>query len=87
MKRILFGSPLVLIIAAFLGPNFLSKSQALPVETSLPHIDQSQYVGSKKCAECHPSYYESWKDSAHNKMIRPAIAAGPNKTVPSNSKT
>ncbi len=46
-----------------------------------PHLDQSQYIGSQKCADCHQTYYDSWKDSAHNKMIRPAIAEGPNKTI------
>src|SRR5215813_7193209 len=46
-----------------------------------PRIDQTQYVGSAKCAECHASHYESWKVSAHNKMIRPPIASGPNQTV------
>jgi predicted CXXCH cytochrome family protein len=46
-----------------------------------PRIDQGQYVGSVKCAECHKTYYDSWKDSAHNKMIRRPVAAGPDRTV------
>jgi hypothetical protein len=25
-----------------------------------PHIDQSQYAGSTKCAECHKGYYDGW---------------------------
>ena len=41
-----------------------------PRSEKWPHIDQTQYVGAKKCAECHQTYYESWKDTAHNKMIR-----------------
>jgi predicted CXXCH cytochrome family protein len=44
-------------------------------------IDQQQYVGSKTCTECHRAHYDDWKDSAHNKMIRPAIADGPNRTI------
>jgi predicted CXXCH cytochrome family protein len=44
-------------------------------------IDQKQYVGSKKCAECHRGHFDGWKDSAHNKMIRPAIADGPGRTI------
>jgi predicted CXXCH cytochrome family protein len=46
-----------------------------------PHIDQSQYVGSKKCAECHQSYFDGWKDTAHNKMIRAPRVDGPDRTV------
>lgn len=48
---------------------------------SLPRIDQSQYAGSKTCESCHAGYYESWKDSAHNKMIRPAVFEGADQTV------
>jgi predicted CXXCH cytochrome family protein len=44
-------------------------------------IDQQQYVGSKKCTECHQQHYDDWEDSAHNKMIRPAIADGPQRTI------
>lgn len=48
---------------------------------ALPRIDQHEYAGSKECADCHKGYYDSWKDSAHNKMIRPAVFEGPGKTV------
>ena len=44
-------------------------------------IDPKPYVGSKTCAECHRAHYDGWKDSAHNKMIRPAIADGPRRTI------
>ncbi len=81
MKLGLFIGPVVLMIAVIISPNLWSKSHASAVDVNLPHIDQSQYAGSKRCAECHKTYYESWKDSAHNKMIRPAIIDGPNKTV------
>jgi hypothetical protein len=46
-----------------------------------PRIDQSAYAGSTKCAECHRAHYDGWKDTAHNKMIRSPVAAGPNQTV------
>ncbi len=46
-----------------------------------PRIDQAEYAGSAKCAECHMSYYDGWKDTAHNKMIRKPIADGPNRTI------
>lgn len=45
------------------------------------HIDQSRYVGSKKCAECHQEHYNGWKDTGHNKMIRPPITEVPGQTV------
>ena len=28
-----------------------------------PRIDQAQYAGSARCAECHKSHYDGWKDS------------------------
>ena len=44
-------------------------------------IDRTQYVGSLKCAEWHRSHYDGWKDTAHNKMIRPPTTNGPNRSV------
>jgi predicted CXXCH cytochrome family protein len=52
-----------------------------PKPAPWPHLDQSQYVGSTRCAQCHKEYYDGWKDTAHNKMIRPPVAEGPNRTV------
>ena len=72
MKRFVFTG----VTAAFLLTAF-----GFTKDDTLPRIDQKQYAGSEKCAACHKTYYESWKDSPHNKMIRPAIAEGPNKTI------
>ena len=44
-------------------------------------IDQAQYIGSKKCAECHAAHFDGWKDTAHNKMIRVPVADGPQRNV------
>jgi predicted CXXCH cytochrome family protein len=52
-----------------------------PKRHDWPRIDRTEYVGSARCAECHRSHYDGWKDSAHNKMIRPPVADGPNRTV------
>jgi predicted CXXCH cytochrome family protein len=52
-----------------------------PTVVQWPRVDQTAYVGSTKCAECHKTYYDGWKDTAHNKMIRPPVAEGPSKTV------
>jgi predicted CXXCH cytochrome family protein len=46
-----------------------------------PRIDQTQYVGSKRCAECHRSHFDGWKDSAHNKMIRAPKVDGEDRTI------
>lgn len=46
-----------------------------------PHIDQTQYVGSTRCAECHKAHYDGWKETGHNKMIRKPITEGPNRTI------
>ncbi|MAG93036.1 MAG: cytochrome C [Planctomycetaceae bacterium] len=43
--------------------------------------DQQQYAGSQECVKCHRTHYDGWRDSAHNKMIRPAIAEGPRRTI------
>lgn len=72
MRRFVFvGATFVFLITAF----GYSKDDALP------QIDQKHYVGSEKCAACHQSYYDSWKDSPHNKMIRPVVLAGAGKTI------
>jgi predicted CXXCH cytochrome family protein len=64
--------------ATFFNADVHSKTTQ---EKDLPRVDQTQYLGSDKCAACHKGHYASWKDSAHNKMIRPVIADGPNKNV------
>jgi predicted CXXCH cytochrome family protein len=52
-----------------------------PKRSPWPRIDQAQYVGSGKCADCHKAHYDGWKDSPHNKMIRRPVVEGPNRTV------
>ncbi len=81
MKCIMIGSTICLIAAAIIAPRFMKQSAAIPADDALPHIDQHAYIGSKTCEACHKSYFDTWKTSAHNKMIRPAVASGPNKTI------
>lgn len=82
MKLLLSVSTLCLFLALLGSSLFLGKSRAAPAQEAVwPKLDQTQYAGSEKCAACHKDYSESWKNSAHNKMIRPAIAEGPNRTV------
>src|SRR3569833_2201092 len=73
----------VLMGSAIVGRHHVSAAETPP----LPRIAQSQYAGSKRCAECHQMHYDGWKSSAHNKMIRPAIFEGPNKTVVADFNT
>ena len=40
----------------------------LPYESCLDL--PNNFVGPKKCGECHPSQYEKWERSRHNKIVR-----------------
>jgi hypothetical protein len=52
-----------------------------PKDLKWPRLDQAEYVRSTKCAECHKSHFDGWKETAHNKMIRKPILEGINRTV------
>ena len=80
MKQALLGFSAVFLVAIIAyGSNKANGSGK--VQTSLPTIDPHAYAGSKKCESCHKSYYQTWHDSGHNQMIRPAIPRGPNRTI------
>ena len=76
---------IVLVLCFGFAISFKTKAQekvqAVTAQENFPHIDQSQYLGSEKCAACHKSHSESWQNSGHNKMIRAVIADGPNKNI------
>ena len=38
-----------------------------PVKTAA----KAQFVGSERCGGCHVDEYKTWKDTYHNKMVRP----------------
>jgi predicted CXXCH cytochrome family protein len=81
MKHIIWAGMCCLIVT-FGGRQFLDRGRGEePKEEKWPRLDQTQYAGSTKCAECHKAHYEGWKDSAHNKMIRKPVVDGPNRTV------
>jgi predicted CXXCH cytochrome family protein len=65
------------LVQSMIDPGFAGE----PAGQDWPKIDQAQYVGSAKCAECHQQHFAGWKDTAHNKMIQPPVADGPNRTV------
>jgi hypothetical protein len=83
MKHTLLGIAFLFLLAVIAYPTGRgnSKQEQLKPVAALPTIDPHAYAGSKKCESCHKSYYQTWHDSGHNQMIRPAITRGPNKTV------
>jgi hypothetical protein len=81
MKHVL-GAGSGILLLAVVGAVLTTRGRGdEPKRQDWPRIDRTQYVGSARCAECHQSHYDGWKDSAHNKMIRPPVADGPNRTV------
>lgn len=85
MKWLLLLISVWILSASLMSSPGVSKSK--PSSGQLPTICQADYAGSKKCAECHQSYSETWKTSAHNKMIRPAVFEGPDRTVQADFTT
>ncbi len=76
----------LLAMPALVAAGILTAQSQEPTETQKrthqwPRIDQTQYVGSQKCVECHRQHYEDWKGTLHAKMIQPPIAAGPKRTI------
>jgi predicted CXXCH cytochrome family protein len=81
MKKLLIWAAICLVAAGAGRPFTVTGRGDGPKSDNWPRIDQSRYAGSKKCAECHESYYAGWKESAHNKMIRAPKADGSDRTV------
>lgn len=76
----------IILVVVFFEGILLSSGTAQTQATSeepiqWQRIDQSQYVGAARCAECHEAHFDGWKESLHAKMIQPAVAMGPNKTI------
>lgn len=88
LTRLLSRQPasalLLLTLTLGMAPTGRCQDQAAKApdpEHPWRHIDQTAYAGSQKCSECHQQYYTDWKQSLHAKMIQPAIATGPDKTI------
>ncbi len=63
-------------------PAAVAKSPAVAESTAeWRRIDQSRYTGSGKCAECHQEHFSDWQGTFHAKMVQPAVAEGPNRTI------
>jgi predicted CXXCH cytochrome family protein len=82
MKQCILWSGLLGVALVVCGPRLNDRGLGEePKGEKWPRIDQSQYAGSAKCAECHQTYYDGWKDSAHNKMIRAPKTEGTGRTI------
>ncbi len=63
MKRSIFVVSVLLLLVA-LG--------AVSANSSTPYPQQeATYVGSQTCRGCHPTYYDSWKETLHAWKLRP----------------
>ncbi|MEF9944928.1 MAG: hypothetical protein RR758_12185, partial [Burkholderiaceae bacterium] len=60
MKIRVFGAALALAVAG-----------GLTGCTTDSPMGSAQFVGSDKCGTCHTQEFASWKDTYHNKMVRP----------------
>lgn len=50
----------------------LSAAAGLLIGSSLSaRAAEAQFVGSEKCGTCHAQEFASWKDTYHNKLVRP----------------
>src|SRR5215468_6499728 len=54
--------------------HFLTRAALIPL---LASVLCAQYVGSRKCAECHPDKFESQSRSAHAHALAPAPPGSP----------
>ena len=52
-----------------------------PAAPAVTIVDRSQYVGAKRCGDCHAGHLSGWSETAHTKMIRPPVIGGANATV------
>lgn len=44
----------------------------MSIFTNTDSIPNAQFVGSKKCANCHPNQFKDWKNSHHEKSMQKA---------------
>jgi len=56
-------------------------SSAEPASASWRRVEQSRYVGSKTCQECHEDHHKGWRSTRHAKMIREAVSEGAGRTI------
>ena len=77
------GYVLLAIVTALFNVGLRAQEATKPgeKEPKWRAIDQSQYVGSERCAECHVEHFDGWKGTLHAKMIQRPVAEGPDRTI------
>lgn len=84
LVALVFAVALVIDIAwAAANSTSAPKLEAKPALSDLAHElpPKGDFVGAKKCAECHQAHVDGWMNTAHNKMIRRPTTDGPHPTV------
>ncbi len=81
MKFYLYGMMSYLVLTLFANLIAIPGQAQEKKKDPWRRIDPQEYAGSAKCAECHKAHFDGWKETGHNKMIRPPVVAGPNKTI------
>ncbi|MGY6649283.1 tetratricopeptide repeat protein [Wenyingzhuangia sp. IMCC45574] len=74
MKKLVFLSILFFCIVSCgdkKEENY-QKLDPMSIFTNTDSIPNKHYVGSKKCAECHPDQFKDWKGSHHDKSMQKA---------------
>lgn len=64
-----FGAAIIILIAPFI---YLSRSEH---SISLPTPQEQAFVGSKSCATCHKTAFDSWRGSHHDLAMAQATEA------------
>jgi len=60
--KLISWAGLFCLVSATLGTAIGDRGRGEePKARKWPRIDQTQYAGSQKCAECHKVYYDGWK--------------------------
>ena len=86
MKHPIKQHPVLCVVAIALAAevawSFAASAPAEKTVTPAPAMPAlTEFVGAKKCAECHQAHMNGWENTAHAKMIRVPTTEGPHPTV------
>jgi nitrate/TMAO reductase-like tetraheme cytochrome c subunit len=69
------GEALQEIYASFV--SYLSDKEYLAKLPQLDHVSGTRYIGSARCATCHPKAFEKWKSTKHSHALQTLTDAKP----------